>query len=115
MLSLDDALYGLRNLIIGDDEQTRILEYRDELAAEARALLDAGRYEAAYELAIAEAIAQVSRPVLETAAARWAAEWNAAGDGFDDERDASDREVEVTAAELLVAWDAIAARATARP
>lgn len=46
----DDILYGLRNLAVGDDEETRIEDY--ELRGEAKVLLSEGSYADAYRAQI---------------------------------------------------------------
>jgi hypothetical protein len=67
----DDALYGLRNLSVLDDEQTRIADY-DVLPDDVRALVDAGDYEGAYTLMIVPALAHLTRDEVADAARAWA-------------------------------------------
>lgn len=57
MLDKGQVLYGLRNLCIGDDEQTRIEDVDDpEMNSIVKHLIAAGEYDLAYRWAIKEAM-----------------------------------------------------------
>jgi hypothetical protein len=73
----DEALYGLRNITIGDDEQTRVGDIdpsvfdaldRDDIAS----LVHQGRYEEAYIIAIARVLKPLSTEQVERMIAAWA-------------------------------------------
>lgn len=51
-LSMEGVLYGLRNLAVGDDEQTRIEMEDDDTVASVQDLIDLGDYFGAYRKAI---------------------------------------------------------------
>lgn len=55
MLDKYDVLYGLRNLAVGDEEETRIEDVND-LSPEVQAMVDAEEYVDAYRTAIEEAV-----------------------------------------------------------
>lgn len=68
----DDALYGLRNLSVMDDEQTRIEDHENVLTPDARAAFDANDYERAYALMIVPALAHLTRDDVARLALAWA-------------------------------------------
>lgn len=74
MFDVDDACYGLRNLFVGDDEQTRIADYTD-LNADVQTLVDEDEYDEAYKLACRRVFATMSREQAIAAITRWHSTW----------------------------------------
>jgi len=82
--TLDDAWYGLRNLAIGDEEETRIgdmldaIEPADLRARVAATLADAtyDRYTVAYQLAVWPLLASLSSDEVKAGIAAWVAAWD---------------------------------------
>jgi hypothetical protein len=107
-----DICYGLRNLAVGDDEQTRIGDCIDELSPNAtlrtavQALCDLGEWDTAYRVALRYEIEYLglSRNNMLEAIATFIVDWDeACSDGTDDPDNGSD----VTADELIAELDAL--------
>ncbi len=98
----DDALYGLRNLAIGDDEQTRIEDHENVLTPDARRALDAGDFDLAYTLMIVPALATFTRDEVAALASAWAASFLA-----DDDCDETPADL---AADMMNVYDELHAR-----
>ncbi len=98
--TLEDALYGLRNLSVGDDEETRIADYQ-ELSDELRKLIDDGDCVTAYRRAIAQALTGMTRDEVQAAVTSWIANvWNTSEQGGDNPYD-------ITTDELMAEYDAM--------
>lgn len=105
-MTIDDAIYGLRNVFIGDDEQTRIVDFVDDIPdAATRDLVElrlgANDYDGAYEAAIRYVLAPLTREQLVTAVETWCKLW------FEEMRDDDPEcmQEEVTAEDLLTLYD----------
>jgi hypothetical protein len=87
-----EAIYGLRNLFIGDGEETRIGDMN--VSPQVTALVNEGEYREAYTLAIRESLLPtLSRSELEQEITKWVQEWT----------DADEEEVSVQ--DLLSEYD----------
>jgi hypothetical protein len=96
MFEINDAMYGLRNLAVGDEEQTRIGDYTG-LPLEVSALVDAGQYEQAYGLMIRRTLGGITRDGVRTLITGWASTWCVEADEEEDPQ--------VLAADMLTAYD----------
>jgi hypothetical protein len=109
MMNLDDAIYALRNVATGDDEQTRIADAIDDvdpaLRAQVQALIDAGDYDNAYVVAVRPILEAVTRDELRAAIDAWVVEF-AGGDEFDSE-DERAGEMQALAADCLALYDVL--------
>ena len=109
-LTLDDALYGLRNLSVGDDEQTRISDETERLnlSPEVVALIDAGDFDAAYKLAIRPVLANMTRDDVLTAVREWARDFVFSDDhGDDDSTESVTAEVDALVSDMMNEYDAL--------
>lgn len=103
-----DIFYGLRNLSVGDEEETRIdmmLDDIDDAATRAAVeeLVARGEYEKAYALAIRREIARqgMTRTEIERGAEAWLANWN------DEQGYTDDTDEYLTVAELMAVYDEV--------
>lgn len=76
----EDAAYGLRNLFVMDDEETRIdgnFDFGDEKVQNAvENLIAESQYEDAYRVAIRHAFQGLTKPERDKIITDWANEWN---------------------------------------
>src|SRR5262245_46405893 len=86
-----DAIYGLRNLSVMDEEETRIQDYAD-LPDDIRALVETGRYSDAYRLAIAHALMDSPDAEVRALIASWVETFNS-DQGYDDDTRSEERRV----------------------
>jgi hypothetical protein len=72
-----DAFYGVRNLAVGDDEQTRVAELfvPGSYGKAIDALCELGKYEQAYEMFIQDVLNGFAKEDVVHAAKLWWAEW----------------------------------------
>jgi len=105
----DDALYGLRNLAVGDDEQTRIADYDlDVLTPDARACVERDDYEGAYVAQIRATLAHLTREQVADLADTWAIAF-CSPDCDDDENDDAERPEDL-ADDMMNVYDDMIAR-----
>jgi len=71
----DDAIYGLRNLWVGDEEETRIDTY-ENLPTEVQHYLDVNEFVGAYETAIRLHFGQRKVKDIRPMVVAWVREWN---------------------------------------
>lgn len=81
MISLNAALYGLRNLSVMDDEETRISDAVSDvepraLRIEVRSFIEQGKYEEAYKRAIRPILLNYTRDEITTHIRKWAVEFD---------------------------------------
>jgi hypothetical protein len=80
MFDINDAVYGLRNLSVGDEEQVRIGDDLDnvepaELRQQVRELIDSGDYDNAYAAAIRPVLETLTRDAVADAVHAWVVEF----------------------------------------
>lgn len=86
MTTNDDALYTLRNLTVGDDEQTRIADLRASVAPDVRALIDAGRFDdACRAFILSSSLVTMTRDELTATIADWTFDFCFCEGGDDDD------------------------------
>jgi hypothetical protein len=82
VFDLNDAMYGLRNLVIGDDEQTRIgdvdpSEFHEAVQDSIAYMLEGPprNYVAAYYIAIWSVVRDMTEEQVDEAIKAWVDEW----------------------------------------
>jgi len=121
LLTIDDALYGLRNLSVMDEEETRVEDIVDQvepftLQQAVRNILAMppvegdrhGRYAQAYRLVIESILRPLSRETVVHEATRWVKDWNEQMNGVVEGSSCErDNEDDLTVAELMSEYDDI--------
>lgn len=113
----EDASYGLRNLFVGDEEETRIIEISDqydfgsaEIDNEIRELVERDRFESAYRVAIRHAFEFMTKAERDAVITEWADEWNKEYLEAMADEDDGDIDDEAPAADLIALADEIMAK-----